>query len=136
MIAVLAYLVLAGANQHRGAAPLVTQAEVARRLDLTSFPNSTGPRRGAGAVTPADYGFAKMSKREGWTVLSAQDGGWDIGVRLLSADADSALICFLDKAQNGGTYRAQSALEVARGPDGLFHARRTWKSVGDCASVP
>jgi|SRR5579859_4284373 len=136
MIALLASVVLASTGQHRGPAPRVTQTEVALHLDLTSFPNSTGPRRKIGALTPADYGFTRISRREGWTVLSEQDGGWIIGVRLLSTDASGALICFLDEARNGGTYRDQSALEVAPSSDGLFHAQRTLRPVRGCPSVP
>jgi hypothetical protein len=73
---------------------------------------------------------------DGWTVISQHDDSWDIGIRLLSSDQDGALICFFDEARNGGSYRAQSALKVARGPDGLFHSRRIMQSVRGCASVP
>jgi hypothetical protein len=136
MIALLAYLAMASAEPERGTPTPVTEAELARRLDLTSFPNSTGPRRRAGAVTPADYGFTRLSMRDGWTVLSEADGGWDIGLRRLSSDRGEVLVCFLDQARNGGSYRTQTPLELTRGTDGLFRASRELSSIKDCPSVP
>lgn len=49
---------------------------VATRLDITSFPNSIGPRRKEGLRTFADYDFTSVVRDGNAAVLDAADKSW------------------------------------------------------------
>jgi hypothetical protein len=81
---------------------------VFEHLDLTSFGNSTGPRRRAGQVFLTDLGVHPDKASD--TEAAATQGDWLYSVRILRKhdyDGDGTpevLICFFDMAQNGGSY--------------------------------
>lgn len=136
MLAVL-LLVASALTSHASVSPAAdTQVAIARSLDLSSFPNSTGPRRREGAKTPQDYGFVSISNHAGYSILSERDGSWQIGVRLLSGASGHYAICFTDTARNGGSYNFQEPLDVVRKADGLFHARPSPSPALPCPPNP
>jgi hypothetical protein len=110
--------------------------DVARRLDLRSFPNSTGPRRTPNAARPADYGFT-MLKREGASIsLIQSDGSWELGFSPIGREGDTLLLCIRDQALNGGSYDTQEPVAVRKEADGLFHASRTKAHPSSCPPRP
>lgn len=97
-------------------------ASIGARLDLSSFANSTGPRREPGKRTPADYGFALPSVADGWASFIAPARGWRLGVKVLKKEPGRTLVCFVDEAQNGGSYFHQTALVLAPAPGHFYRA--------------
>lgn len=80
---------------------------IAGMIDLTSFPNSTGPRREDGLRTFADYGFTEVTVVDGTAELREADGSWMFAVTVLSGDGDRAVICVVDRALGGPSYHTQ-----------------------------
>jgi hypothetical protein len=110
-----------------------TAQNLGERLDMTSFPNSIGPRREDGARTLKDYGFTKV-QIEGETVRFLEpDESWVFAVRPLATTAPQMALCIEDQALNGGSYHIVEALEVTEGTDGLLHATGNDISHPDCA---
>ena len=95
---------------------------VADRLDLRSFRNSTGPRRQAHLRTPADYGFTHVEATRDGVELWQEDRSWFISLRVVSQDAQGSVVCFHDRAMNGGSYNTEQALRVSPEADGLYRA--------------
>ncbi len=54
---------------------------------------------------------------------------WLFAITVLRSQGDKAVVCILDKAENGGTYLSLEPLELQRGRDGLLHA--TGRAVSD-----
>ncbi|OSZ66446.1 hypothetical protein CAP40_11230 [Sphingomonas sp. IBVSS2] len=102
---------------------------VATRLDITSFPNSIGPRRKEGLRTFADYDFTSVVRDGNAAVLDAADKSWTFRVSILDRSDRTMKLCILDRALNGGSYFSVKPIEVAQGKDGLFRA--TGNSVAD-----
>jgi hypothetical protein len=117
-------LLMAGAPAHP--AKLMSAEEVARRLDVTSFDNSTGPRRRPGARTLGDYGFTNpaSTSRDYVTVYRYADGDvrWLFGVDILSRSGRTLTLCITDKAVGSGTYYFVYPIEVVEGAGGLLQA--------------
>ncbi len=85
---------------------------VFEHLDLSSFRNSTGPRRRAGQRFFKDLGIhpSQVSATEATT-----DGEWRYSVRILGKrdynrdGVEEVLICFSDVSQGGGSYLTKSS---------------------------
>lgn len=101
---------------------VVGAAGAARVLDLTSFRNSTGPRRRPEAKTPADHGFTQVVRTRDGVELYRDDQSWMMTVRVLEDGPEKKLLCIGDFAMSGGTYKAMQTIEVRPGPDGLLKA--------------
>lgn len=89
-------------------------AEVLHGLDLTSFRNSTGPRREVGLRRPVDWAFSGLSIAGGQASLERPKDGWTISLEILRTTSDGVIACFNDQARNGGSYSAQTALHIVR----------------------
>jgi hypothetical protein len=111
-------------------------AMVARNLDLTTFPNSIGPRRKPGAKIPADYGFTAVDADGSLAILSQTDHSWEISVTLISHDGDDVIVCFGDDARNGGSYHAQSPLKLHHELTGLYRALAERPQIPSCPAIP
>ncbi|MCI2261816.1 pesticin immunity protein [Xanthomonas indica] len=115
---------------------------VIQHLDLTSFPNSVGPRRLPGKTTFADYGFVDVTKTADGARLLQTDKGWMMRFEVLSADATSVRLCFHDTglARPGETrapsYNATSALLVSKSSHGNWTARQVSAGFADCRNDP
>ncbi|MCP9221497.1 hypothetical protein MKP08_01880 [Erythrobacter sp. LQ02-29] len=83
-----------------------------RHLDLSSFRNSTGPRREAGKTSFADYGFTRVEEEANGATLYEPDFGWLMSVRILAREGNRMRVCFSDRGMGMARYRAQSALTV------------------------
>lgn len=90
---------------------------VFERLDLATFANSTGPRRPRGQrSTFADLGIRPTSLSE--TQAISDDGSWMYSVQIVHKGdvnrdgVEEVLVCFREKAGDGGTYRAEDPLVV------------------------
>lgn len=106
---------------------------IGERLDMTSFPNSVGPRLEDASRTLADYGFTKIVV-DGETVRFIEpDDSWLFAIRVLDTPPGQIVLCIEDKAQNGGTYHIVQGLEVSEGVDGLLHATGDRATHPDCA---
>jgi hypothetical protein len=117
-------------------AALTTAATVLLHLDLTSFANSTGPRRRAGLYTPADYGLSKVETfKDGWTQVSEPRGGWFMSALLLAGSPRAATICFTDTGGNGASYRATEVLQIQRQADARWTAVQV-ADRADCQNNP
>lgn len=106
---------------------------IAGRLDVTSFPNSLGPRRKEGLRTFADYGFTKVTRDGNAAVLEPADGSWTFRVTLIGSDDKVLKLCILDRALDGASYFSVKPIEVAQGKDGLFRATGNPVADPNCA---
>lgn len=100
-------------------------SDVARTLDITSFPNSIRPRLRPGTKTLAQNGFTEMTPAKGdanSVEMWLPGRSWLFGITVLRSGGGKAVVCILDKAENGGTYLSLEPLELQRGRDGLLHA--------------
>jgi len=107
--------------------------QVIARLDVTSFPNSIGPRRQKGKKTFADYGFKRVTMtRNGADLIQAfgDNDDWLMSIEVLRASSSEILICLQDKAENGGTYNSVEPISVRVGH------QRLWRGVPLKHSVP
>jgi hypothetical protein len=81
---------------------------VFERLDLSSFGNSTGPRRRPGQRFFRELGIHPNAVSD--TEAASNDDEWSYSVQILGkADYNKdgvvdVLVCFHDMAQNGGSY--------------------------------
>jgi hypothetical protein len=126
LVLVLAAAALAGAPAVAAAPKAAGDAAViGARLDLTSFANSTGPRRQPNNKTPADYGFTEVSVADGWASFVAPALGWRLGVKVLKRWPGRTLVCFADEARNGGSYFTQTTLILTPTTDHLYRAARS-----------
>ena len=132
-----------------GAAPawrqpaVLTAAAVAQALDLTSFPNSIRAGQSAEqrrrAKTLAQWGFTQVDTAAGAlrrVAVYRPDRQWLFQITVLRSTGDTAVVCILDQALNGGTYVTQTSVEVRRGADGLLHATRWHVSEPACGRYP
>jgi hypothetical protein len=89
---------------------------VFEHLDISSFRNSTGPRRGRGQRFLSDLGVQPNRVTE--TEATADEGGWSYSVRILGKrdynkdDVEEVLICFSDRSLEGGSYNSTKHLIV------------------------
>ena len=96
-------------------------ADILAKLDMTTFRNSLRPRSAEGLKRPADWGFAHPVSENSWASLTQEVEGrpvWTIGLRIIRREGDAVVVCFSDRARNGGTYNARSAMRVVREPAG------------------
>ncbi len=96
--------------------PDLSAADILLRLDLTSFRNSTGPARAAGLRRPQDWGFTELETADGAATL-VRLADWAISLSIIRWTPEGVIACFTDRARNGGSYAAQSALRIVS--DGL-----------------
>ena len=84
---------------------------VFERLDISSFRNSTGPRRKPGQRHFSDLGV-HPNKLTDTTASSDDDGEWLYQIRVLGKSdynrdgVPEVAICFIESALNGGSYTA------------------------------
>lgn len=115
---------------------------VIKHLDLTTFPNSVGPRRMPGKTTFADYGFVRVEKTVNGAKLVRDDKGWTMGFTIISAGPKSLRICFYDQglARPGDirapSYNATSALLVSKSRRGVWAAKQVLAGLPDCQNDP
>lgn len=125
-----------GLEIRKNSASLPAAAAVLVHLDLTSFPNSTGPRRQAALYSPADYGLSKVETfDDGWTQVSEPRGGWFMSALLLAGSPKAATICFTDTGGNGASYHATEVLQVQRQADARWTAMQV-ADRADCRNNP
>ena len=102
-----------------------TPSQVAKDLDVMSFPNSLRPQSRPGARTFAQHGFTQVVPTEGEAgsvAVYPPDHAWLFRITVLGSKGDGVTVCILDGALNGGTYLTQAPLELQRRGDGLLHA--------------
>ena len=95
---------------------------VAQMIDVTSFPNSIGPRREDGLKTFVDYGFTTVELVDRTVELYQDDRSWMFGITVLDASDSRLVLCVLDKALGGPTYHTQDARAFQVGEGGLLVA--------------
>ncbi len=99
-----------------------TGAGIARDIDITSFPNSIGPRKAPGKWSLASYGFTEMTG-EGLSVeVWLPDHTWSFGLTLLNSSYPYTDVCITDTAHNGGTYRSERAVRFESDGQGRLKA--------------
>jgi hypothetical protein len=116
--------------------------QVIAKLDLTSFPNSTGPRREPGKKTLADYGFVVVEPTPRGAQLYLADRGWMMAFVILQATPSTVEICLYDRGLRkagdafGPSYDARSALTLTRTDDGRYVASELTGGSHACANDP
>jgi len=125
--------VLAWKGAH--AAPEPTPLAIAQALDVSSFPNSTGPRRQEGARTLADYGFTEVEVEGDTVSLFEPDRSWVFAVRVIAAEAGTATLCVTDRALNGGSYFTVRPLVVVADETGLLVATGAMPDLPECPRI-
>jgi len=115
---------------------------IVRNLDLTSFPNSTGPRRSPGKATLADYGFVRVVPDGTETSVYQRDRSWVMSFRIISEDAHSVRLCFHDRGLSqpnslvAPSYNATSALLISKSPRGPWKAAQVPAGFSSCENDP
>ncbi|WP_448537485.1 hypothetical protein [Sphingobium yanoikuyae] len=71
-----------------------TVDSVLANLDLTSFQNSTGPRRVSGKKTFSDYGFTVIRKDKLSAFMEMGSHEWAMSFDVLSTTDSQMTICF------------------------------------------
>ncbi len=107
-------------------------SEVAKTLDITSFPNSIRPGLRPGTKTLAQNGFTEVDPTKGdasSVEVYRPSRSWLVKITVRRSGGGKAVVCILDQALNGGTYLSLEPLELQRGRDGLLHA--TGRAVSD-----
>ncbi len=100
-------------------------SQVAKNLDVMSFPNSIRPQSRPGARTFAQYGFTQFAPTEGEAgSVDVYPFGhaWLFRTTVLGSEDGNVAVCVPDEALNGGTYLTRVPLELQRRGDGLLHA--------------
>jgi hypothetical protein len=124
---------------HAGAATPPSRAalDVVRNLDVTSFPNSIGPRREPGKMRLRDYGFVKIEPRgRAVDVFEQPKRDWLFSVRVLHDFGPRKTICLIDQNVGGGTYHTVEPIEIKRGRDGLYRATKRRLDEPACPRYP
>jgi hypothetical protein len=100
-----------------------------RKLDLSSFANSTGPRRDPARHTPEQYGFTVIGGDSRVATFSQPDSSWRLSVTVLSRSPGHIIVSFVDRAGGNlgpdklfGSYSAEDTLDLQLGEDGLYKA--------------
>ncbi|AYO78684.1 pesticin immunity protein [Sphingobium yanoikuyae] len=109
---------------------------VLENLDLTSFPNSTGPRRVSGKKTFSDYGFSVIRKDRLSAYMEMGSHEWAMSFDVLSMTDSQMTICFRDRARNGGSYNAVSALSLSKSPEGMWTGKQLERALPNCRNAP
>ena len=105
---------------------------IAEQIDVTTFPNSIGPRREPQLKTFGDYGFTQ-SDLDGHTArLTDKERSWMFAVSVAEASDERLVLCILDQALNGGSYRTLSAIGFEDGAEGLLVATAEAQDQGRC----
>lgn len=116
--------------------------DVIKKLDLTSFPNSVGPRRVTGKSTFEDYGFVHVKKTLTGAELVLDDKSWLMSFRIVSANAASLRICFYDRALGKPgdgfvpAYNATSALLILKSKRAAWVAKQVPAGFANCKNYP
>ncbi len=114
-------------------------ADILSKLDMTTFRNSLRPRSEEGMKRPADWRFADPASEGGWAYLTQEVAGrpaWTIGLRIIRREGEAVVACFSDRAQNGGTYAARSALRIVRDDAGGYHVVQQGLEEPTCRPAP
>jgi len=119
----------------------LTAVDIAKTLDITSFPNSVRPGLQPRTRTLAQNGFTVIvpTARDLSSVeVHRPDRQWLFEIKIRRSSKTTAVICVLDQALNGGTYRTLDGYEVRRGRDGLLHnsGREVHDPACEMASAP
>ena len=85
-------------------------------LDVTSFPNSIGPRRAKGKATFRDYGVVPRRIAGNEAVLEESDGSWTFVITILKRTDLGIGICFEHRGAYPAHYHTQEVLLLTR-PD-------------------
>lgn len=113
-----------------------------KNLDLTTFPNSVGPRRMSGKTTFADYGFVNVKKTSRGANLVRDDQGWMVGFTIVSSSPGVLRVCFYDRglAKPGDvrapSYNSTAALLVSKKPLGRWTAKQVAAGFSKCRNDP
>ncbi|MBA4805355.1 MAG: hypothetical protein H2038_11950 [Brevundimonas sp.] len=113
--------------------------EILRGLDMMSFANSLRPSRAPGLKRPADWRFTEASASgEVFRLTRRLDGrdDWVIGLRIIRSDADGVVACFSDRALNGGSYLANSAVRIVPDGEGGYRAAEEDLDEPSCPPAP
>ncbi|WP_420146204.1 hypothetical protein [Sphingobium sp.] len=113
-----------------------TVDSVLANLDLTSFQNSTGPRRVSGKKTFSDYGFTVIRKDKLSAFMEMGSHEWAMSFDVLSTTDSQMTICFRDRARNGGSYNAVSALSLSKSPEGMWMGTQLKGGLPNCRNAP
>ena len=114
---------------------------VIANLDLTSFPNSVGPRRIAGKTTFSDYGFVHIKNSASGTQLISDNPMWIMDFHILGNNSKSMRLCFGDRGlgpsgERAPSYNSTSALLVTKAPRGKWQARQMVGGFPTCTNNP
>jgi hypothetical protein len=129
-----AFLVMLVSVTATAAAPPDVQ-DIVKKLDVSSFPSSLGPRLEKGKTHFADYGF-QVVHSDTSTARLEQPGKWAFQLRTMASGGGNGAgisVCLEDRALGGGTYHAQSALVLQPSPDQKsFVAKKAPTPLKDC----
>lgn len=115
---------------------ILSPVAIAELVDVTSFPNSIGPRRQDGLRTFKDYGFTDVRLVDETVELYEADGSWMFAITVLLSEDNRAVLCILDRALGGPTYNAQKPVAFVPGEERLLVATDEAIESPDCPAFP
>ena len=143
LVKLFALAALASSGSSLAASVDVSEVDgVIKNLDLTSFPNSVGPRRLPGKSTFADYGFVRVKRAIAGAEVVRDDKAWLMGFRIVSANPTSLRLCFYDRALGRPgdvfvpTYNSTSALLISKSQRGAWTAKQVPAGFTNCKNYP
>jgi hypothetical protein len=83
-------------------------------------------------VVPSDYGFTVVEAQDSTVILFQADGSWILSLTPLASVSDGSVLCFADRAANGGSYNSQRPIHVTQEPKGTFIAEVVREPVEGC----
>ncbi|ELQ9312152.1 hypothetical protein R3D73_005198 [Serratia marcescens] len=135
---VLATLVLCSSFYSIAHTPDDTSAEILNRLDMTSFPNSLGPRHLKQGTTLSELKITTVSSEKGMATATNADKSWTYALNLLNEDKqkETYTVCFNDKAVPGPpTYNNSQELVVKKSSQGTYKVIQVITENSECASA-
>lgn len=133
---------LLGAPAWAVQAPSEDVRALVRHLDMTSFPNSIGPRREPDRHHFADYGFTRISWKADGAELELEDRSWLMSVKVLARHGRQLEVCLVDRAlaapgaMFGDSYHVVAALRVAMSDADRWRAEKVHRGLPGCINDP
>jgi hypothetical protein len=122
---------------NRAAYPNEKIAEfVIEKLDVTSLPSASRPKKEKGKKTFADYGFTVRSVGDNEAIIEAVDGARKLDIKVLNQKSSGIYVCVAEPEQNGAETKTQSVVFLHRkDPNTLLKGRESFREFAACPVI-
>lgn len=108
---------------------------IIKKLDVTSFRNSLGPRSLPKGTTLPSVGFNKSVdyKDSNMAGLTNEENAWTYSIKELKKHNENVVVCFYDYASPGqGSYRSVELLTLTKTDNGLYISTNEKQATEEC----